>query len=259
MPIETICQTCARKLRVADEFAGKKARCPQCGTIYVVPGDVISGNVISGNVVPGSVVPGNVVPGNVVPGSVVPGYAVPNRPDTRAGGVDESLDRPRPDDEKWQVRTPDNHVYGPVPKSELDQWVAEGRIPVEASLQSESAAYWRPAAEVFPQLRHSTPLQAAMNPFAEQPLESPFAVPTRPPSRPHRGVLVLIFAILGWVACPIFAPVAWIMGQSDLRDMRRGLMDDSGMSLTQAGMVLGMIETIFALLFMALMCLGGLA
>ncbi len=72
-------------------------------------------------------------------------------------------------------------------------------------------------------------------------------------------MLILIFAILGWVACPIFAPVAWIMGQSDVREMRRGLMDDSGMSLTQAGMVLGMIETIFALLFMALMCVGGLA
>ena len=233
MPIETICQTCARKLRVADEFAGKKARCPQCGTIYVVPG-------------------------SVVPASVVPSQVVPSQPELRAGALDETLYRPRPDDEKWQVRTPDNRVYGPVPKSELDQWVAEGRVPAEASLQSESAAYWRPAAEVFPHLRHSAPLQAAMNPFAEQPLESPFAVPARPHSRPHRGVLILIFAILGWVACPIFAPVAWIMGQSDVRDMRHGLMDDSGLSLTQAGLVLGMIETIFALLFMALMCVGGL-
>lgn len=224
MPIETICQTCACKLRVADEFAGKRARCPQCGTIYVVPG-----------------------------------YVVPDQPELVTGGLDETFDRPRPDDEKWQMRTPDHRVYGPVPKSELDQWVAEGRVPAEASLQSESAAYWRPAAEVFPHLGHSAPMQAAMNPFAEQPMESPFAVPSRPDRRPHRGVLILIFAILGWVVCcPIFAMVAWIMGQSDVRDMRQGLMDDSGMSLTQAGMVLGMIETIFTLLFMAMMCLGGL-
>ena len=216
MPIETICQTCARKLRVADEFAGKKARCPQCGTIYVVPG----------------------------------------QPESATGALDETIYKRRPEDEKWQVRTPDNRVYGPVPKSELDQWMAEGRIPAEASLQSESAAYWRPATEVFPQLRPSAPLQAAMNPFAEQPLDSPFAVSARPHGRPHRGVLILIFAILGWVACPVFAPVAWIMGQSDLRDMRQGLMDDSGMSLTQAGMILGMIETIFGLLFIALMCVG---
>ena len=41
------------------------------------------------------------------------------------------------------------------------------------------SANWRPAGEVFPQLRRSGPLQAATNPFAEQPLESPFAAPAR--------------------------------------------------------------------------------
>ena len=90
MPIETICQTCARKLRVADEYAGKKARCPQCGTIYVVPGaaDAVS-----------------------------------------SGWRKRSTRSSRTAVETWQVRTPDGRVYGPVPKSELDQWVIEGRIP----------------------------------------------------------------------------------------------------------------------------------
>ena len=91
MPIETICQTCARKLRVADEYAGKRARCPQCGTIYVVPGQAAGG--------------------------------------TRVGNWPRRFTSVEPDDEKWQVRTPDGRVYGPVPKSELDQWVAEGRVP----------------------------------------------------------------------------------------------------------------------------------
>ena len=36
MPIDTVCN-CGKRLRVADEHAGKKARCPQCGAIYVVP------------------------------------------------------------------------------------------------------------------------------------------------------------------------------------------------------------------------------
>jgi hypothetical protein len=43
MPIETICAGCARKLRVADEHAGKKARCPNCGTIYSVPASPFAG------------------------------------------------------------------------------------------------------------------------------------------------------------------------------------------------------------------------
>src|SRR5687767_1165236 len=37
MPIETSCQGCGRLLRVADEHAGKLARCPHCQTIYNVP------------------------------------------------------------------------------------------------------------------------------------------------------------------------------------------------------------------------------
>jgi hypothetical protein len=53
--------------------------------------------------------------------------------------------------------------------------------------------------------------------------------------------------------------VAWVMGHADLREMRRGLMDESGMSLTQAGMILGMIYTILGLLFMALLCVGALS
>ncbi|MHB0956332.1 MAG: DUF4190 domain-containing protein [Pirellulaceae bacterium] len=257
MPIETICQTCARRLRVADEFAGKKARCPQCGTIYVVPAqpELAAAELKETIYVPG-------------PDDEDPDHETSDRLAPRGEA---------PRGEQWQVRTPDHRVYGPVSKSELDQWVAEGRVPAEASVQSTSAAYWRPASEVFPQLRRSAPLDldtASANPFAEQPFAeqpfaeqpfaeqpgaSPFAGRAVPHVRPHRGVLILIFAFLGWLACPIFAPVAWIMGQSDLRDMRRGLMDSSGMSLTQAGMILGMIETILALLFMAAMCLGGMA
>ena len=37
MPIETICKGCARKPRVGDEHAGRRARCPHCRTVYQVP------------------------------------------------------------------------------------------------------------------------------------------------------------------------------------------------------------------------------
>jgi hypothetical protein len=38
MPIEMPCTGCGQTLRVAEEHAGKMARCPQCGTIARVPG-----------------------------------------------------------------------------------------------------------------------------------------------------------------------------------------------------------------------------
>jgi hypothetical protein len=153
-------------------------------------------------------------------------------------------------------------MYGPVLKSELDQWVTEGRIPPEAALQAESTASWRPASEVYPQLRRSGPLSAVANPFAEIPTAPTFTAQTKTGQtyqRPHRGALILVFGILGWVVCPVFAPIAWAMGHADLREMRRGVMDGRGMSLTQVGMILGMAYTILGLLFMVLLCLGGLA
>ena len=37
MPIELSCTDCGQTLRVGDEHAGKKARCPKCGSIATVP------------------------------------------------------------------------------------------------------------------------------------------------------------------------------------------------------------------------------
>lgn len=39
MPIEIKCPECATTLRVPDEHAGKKAKCPQCQAIFVVQPD----------------------------------------------------------------------------------------------------------------------------------------------------------------------------------------------------------------------------
>ena len=38
MKIQTACEGCSQMLRVDGSFAGRKARCPSCGAIYVVPG-----------------------------------------------------------------------------------------------------------------------------------------------------------------------------------------------------------------------------
>jgi len=236
MPIETICQTCARKLRVADEYAGKKARCPQCHTIYVVPGR---------------------------PEAITPELEDTTYKEPQPGPV-EPVRMPASHTDQWQLRTSDGRVYGPVPKRELDQWQAEGRIPPEAMILAEQKGSWMSAVDVYPQLRSSRPLTAASNPFADAPATSVFqgsGFQVRPAAtfqQPHRGLMILIFGILGWVFCFIFAPIAWSMGHADLREMRRGTMDPSGIPMTQAGMILGMICTILGLLFLGLLCMGSM-
>jgi len=66
--------------------------------------------------------------------------------------------------------------------------------------------------------------------------------------RPHRGVLILVFGILGLVLCFPFGIAAWIMGNGDMKEIRSGRMDPTGEGLTQAGRICGIVATILALL-----------
>ncbi|HNZ45327.1 MAG TPA: hypothetical protein P5542_04990 [Candidatus Syntrophosphaera sp.] len=60
--------------------------------------------------------------------------------------------------------------------------------------------------------------------------------------QPHRGVLILIFGLLGLFTCAIFGLLAWIFGNEDLKKMDLGIMDPSGRDLTNAGRILGIIS-----------------
>ena len=61
--------------------------------------------------------------------------------------------------------------------------------------------------------------------------------------KPHRGAVILAFGILGLVVCQLFGVAAWVMGDNDLKEMRRGYMDPGGRDLTQTGRILGMLAT----------------
>jgi hypothetical protein len=79
---------------------------------------------------------------------------------------------------------------------------------------------------------------------------------------PHRGVLILVLGILGLVVLPILSPVAWIMGNTDMAEIRAGRMDPDGESLTQVGRVCGIIGTVLMVLvmcFIGLACFGMLS
>lgn len=79
--------------------------------------------------------------------------------------------------------------------------------------------------------------------------------------KPHRGTLILTLGILSFVCCGLLAIPAWIMGNTDLAEMRAGRMDRAGEGLTNAGRILGIIETVFmviALAALALMAMLGI-
>jgi len=73
--------------------------------------------------------------------------------------------------------------------------------------------------------------------------------------QPHRGAVILVLGILSLVIFPIIlGPIAWVMGNNDMREIRAGRMDPEGEGTTNAGRICGMIGTTLGILGMC--CLG---
>lgn len=52
--------------------------------------------------------------------------------------------------------------------------------------------------------------------------------------KPHRGGTILALGIIGIVLCFITGIIAWVMGNNDLKEIKQGLRDPEGESLTKA-------------------------
>ena len=74
-------------------------------------------------------------------------------------------------------------------------------------------------------------------------------------------MLILVFGVLGcWVFCLIFGILAWVWGNTDLKEMDAGRMDATGRDMTQVGRILGIVSVglvvVVALLYFALRVFG---
>ncbi|HLN27832.1 MAG TPA: hypothetical protein VK395_08810 [Gemmataceae bacterium] len=60
--------------------------------------------------------------------------------------------------------------------------------------------------------------------------------------------MILTFGIISLFCFPpVFGPMAWVMGNNDLREMRAGRMDREGEQTTNAGRICGIIGSILFL------------
>jgi predicted Zn finger-like uncharacterized protein len=63
---------------------------------------------------------------------------------------------------------------------------------------------------------------------------------------PHRGTLILTLGILGLVlGCLPVGIFAWVMGNTDMAEIRAGRMDPQGEGTTNAGRICGIISTVY--------------
>jgi len=242
MPIESNCQGCGRLLRVGDEHAGKLARCPHCQTIYTVPGGA---------------------PAPTRPPS--PFAETSPYPAAASAQFPSAASQPKPGG-RWTLKTPDGLTFGPVPRSELDAWLNQGRITPQSQLQQEGSSQWLWAGQVYPQLGSPpasgfpSPGSAAGNPFADRP-QAPGPSPYAPTpggaynwpttgyrfQEQHRGGSILAMGIVSIFCCEVIAIVAIVMAIIDLQKMSAGTMDPSGRGLTIAGLVCACIKLLLSL------------
>ncbi len=75
-----------------------------------------------------------------------------------------------------------------------------------------------------------------------------------------KAIVILVLGIFGIVCCPVTAPIAWVLGQSELAAVRRGAAPAANEALAQIGMVLGILGTVLFVFFLLwIFAFGGLA
>ena len=72
---------------------------------------------------------------------------------------------------------------------------------------------------------------------------------------PSRGSTILVFGILGLLVCAVFGPIAWSMGNEELRRIESGQAPPDGHGSASAGRICGMISSILMILGIGLFVL----
>ena len=108
-------------------------------------------------------------------------------------------------EDQWRMRGEDGDEYGPVSRSQLDEWVADGRISGKCHLLPSGGNQWRGAAEIYPQLAEPKPLVSYQAPaystpassYAGSPFNGHSAVQYSDKTRTAAGLLALLGFVTG--------------------------------------------------------------
>jgi cellobiose-specific phosphotransferase system component IIC len=75
-----------------------------------------------------------------------------------------------------------------------------------------------------------------------------------------QAVTALILGILGILCCQLLAPIAWYLGNQELRSIKEGRSAAAGQGFASAGKIMGIIGTVlFVLSLIWIFGFGGLA
>lgn len=86
------------------------------------------------------------------------------------------------------------------------------------------------------------------------------ANPGQQQSSSTQAVTALVLGILGVVCCGLLAPIAWYLGNQEMKAIREGRSPAAGEGISKAAVILGIIGTVLLVLSVLwIFFMGGMA
>lgn len=140
----------------------------------------------------------------------------------------------------YYVIAHDGNRYGPADIETLQQWVREGRIAPNTTLEDEFTGT-QIRASLLPELSH---LFAAVPPPPADAVRQPSPMPRSGGTPSGEATAALVFGILGVICCGLLGIPAIILGKQEMDRVNQGLSAVEGRGLAQAGYILGIVSLI---------------
>jgi hypothetical protein len=144
----------------------------------------------------------------------------------------------------YYVIAQDGNRYGPADIATLQQWVREGRVAPNTTLEDEYTGT-QIRASLLPELSHLFPSQTVPPGDAYR---QPPAMTSGGPS--SRATTALVLGILGLLCCGLLGIPAIILGKQEMNLIDQGLAPVEGRGLAQAGFILGIVSLVLWVLGM---------
>ncbi len=88
----------------------------------------------------------------------------------------------------------------------------------------------------------------------------PPAIPAATAQQDSKATMALIFGVLGIICCGLLAPVAWYLGDQELKSIDAGRIAETNRGVAQVAKILGIIGTILlGLALLWVLLFGGMA
>ncbi len=211
MPVVVNCTKCQKKLKIPDELLGKKVKCPTCSAVFTAEASE----------------------------AVAEDRPAP-RPAAKKPPVEEDDDVPAPKAKRKPVDDDDDEEVSAKPsKRKVVDDDDEDEPPKKMSKRKSDDDDDDDA----PKKKS----KRGRDDDDDDDDDDDRPSKRRGNLKPHRGLIVLLLAIGGFVTgIFILCPIAWYLGNVDMKEINAGTMDPEGRQLTNIGKILGMVGTILS-------------